>query len=456
MPRLLRNLLIALREFVVTAGPVAAVAVGLVVFAFWAMKPMPPRSFTLATGPEQSAFDAFGDAYKRAVERRRGRITTTLVRTEGPRENLSALQRPDGPDFGFVRGGTITVREAEESELVSVGSLFLEPVWIFYRSAAFAGNGDSDGEPARVADFVGRRVTIGTEGSGVPDLFTRLLEANRVDPASMKVDKLADTPAVVELIEGRSDAAVLVSAPESPLVQMLLQTPGIGLVDFAQADAYERRFGFLTRVTLPRGVVDLGKDVPARDYRLIATTSTLVARRSTHPALVQLMVQTAAEVHGGQGWFRRAGEFPSPDYTDVPVADEARRFYRDGVPFLQRYLPFWVANLIERMWLVLAAIVAVLIPLSRLVPPIYQFRIRSRIFRWYGQLRDLEDRIGHDPADDLRDALDRLDARVGRIQVPLSYADELYALRSHIRLVRARAGADAALRAGSAGPRQAE
>ncbi len=438
MPRFLHNLLIALRELVVTAGPVAMVAVGLIAFAFWAMKPMPPRAFSLATGPEQSAFEAFGDEYKRIVERRRGRIAMTLVRTEGPRQNLAELERDDGPDFGFVRGGTITAEQAEARDLVSVGSLFLEPVWIFYRRAAFAGNADSDGEPGRIADFAGRRITVGNEGSGVPDLFARLLEANRIEPATMRIDKLADTPAVVELLDGRSDAAVLVSAPESPLVQMLLQTPGIGLVDFAQADAYERRFGFLTRVTLPRGVVDLGRDVPARDYRLIATTSTLVAHRSTHPALVQLMVQTAAEVHGGQGWFRRAGEFPSPDYSDVPVAEEARRFYRTGVPFLQRYLPFWLANLIERMWLVLAAIVAVVIPLSRLVPPIYQFRIRSRIFRWYGQLRDLEDRIGREPADELREALDRLDARVGRIQVPLSYADELYALRSHIRLVRAR------------------
>jgi len=222
------------------------------------------------------------------------------------------------------------------------------------------------------------------------------------------------------------------------MVQMLLKTPGIRLFDFAQAEAYARRLPFLAAVTLPRGVVDLAKDLPPTDVHLIAPTATLLARKSTHPALIQLFVQAAQEIHGGAGWFQKKGDFPTPQNTERPLAKEAQRFYQNGPPFLQHYLPFWLANLIDRMWVALFSIVAVLIPLSRMVPPLYAFRIRSRIFRWYRNLRQIESdaAAGVKTAEELLAGLDRLEARVAAIAVPLSYNDELYSLRTHIDLVR--------------------
>ena len=178
----------------------------------------------------------------------------------------------------------------------------------------------------------------------------------------------------------------------------------------------------------------------SRDIALIASTTSLVARENAHPALVQLFVQAAARIHGGAGWIARAGRFPSPANSEFPLANEAERFYKSGPPLLQRYLPFWLANLIDRMWVALFSIVAILIPLSRVVPPLYQFRVRSRVFRWYRQLRQIEEashRKEREPAD-LVAELDRLEARAARIIVPLSYADELYALRQNINLVRTR------------------
>ena len=234
------------------------------------------------------------------------------------------------------------------------------------------------------------------------------------------------------------DALAFASAPESLLVQMLLQTPDIALFDFGQADAYSRRFPFLTPVTLPRGVVDLARDLPPRDVRLVAPTATLVARDGTHPALIQLFVQAAQQIHGGAGWFQRKGDFPTAASTEQPLAKEAQRFYATGTPVLQRYLLFWLANLIDRMWPVLLSIVAILIPLSRLVPPLYEFRIRSRIFRWYGQLREIETAVGQRPAAELSRELDDIEAHLEQVSVPLSYADELYSLRGHINMVRAR------------------
>jgi hypothetical protein len=217
-----------------------------------------------------------------------------------------------------------------------------------------------------------------------------------------------------------------------------LQTPGIRLFDFVQAEAYARRFAFMSAVTLPRGLVNLAADQPPADVHLVAPTATLLAREQLHPALVQLFMQAATQVHGEAGWFQRKGEFPNAANTERPLAPEAQRYFRTGPPWLQRYLPFWLANLVDRMWVMLLSIVVVVIPLMRVLPPLYQMRIRSRVFRWYAQLREVEEARGRRPAEVLQRELDEIDAKVERIKLPLSYADELYALRSHIQLVRKR------------------
>ncbi|HUN70620.1 MAG TPA: C4-dicarboxylate ABC transporter substrate-binding protein, partial [Burkholderiales bacterium] len=247
-------------------------------------------------------------------------------------------------------------------------------------------------------------------------------------------------PSVVALLGGTLDAVAMVSAPESSLVQMLLQTPGIKLYEFAQAEAYARRYRFLSPVTLPRGVVDLSRNVPPRDIVMVAATCSLVAREDLHPALVQLFVQAAGRIHSGSGWLAHAGEFPSAQRSEFPLARDAERYYRNGPPLLQRYLPFWLANLVDRMWVALFSIAVILIPVARVVPPLYTFRIRSRIFRWYRALRQIEDTLAREDADHakLLEELDKLDLKAERVMVPLAYTDELYNLRSHIALVRAR------------------
>jgi hypothetical protein len=268
----------------------------------------------------------------------------------------------------------------------------------------------------------------------------RLFEANRIDPATMTLLQERQTPAVAAFLNGDSDAIVFASAPESLMVQMLLQTPGVKLMDFAQSEAYSRRFGFLSPVVLPRGIVDLSRDLPAQPVRLVATTTALLTRDETHPALVELFAQAARNIHSPAGWFNRARAFPSIEQSEYPISREAERTIQGGMPFLQRYLSFWLANLVERMWLALGIIIAVLLPLSRIVPPLYAFRIRSRVFRWYAQLRQIEERAGDEPAKvpELVRELDALEQRVAQVSIPLSYADELYALRSNINLVRSR------------------
>ena len=440
-----RRTLPAWRVLAGTALPFVLLTCGLLALAYWLLDPAPPKHVVLATGIDQGAYSEFGKRYAAVLERHGIRVE--LRGTAGAAENLQLLRDPEsGVDLAFVQGGadaeyaSSADAEAANAGLVSLGSLFHEPVWLFYREASaqrVAGKPalEALADMARPGDW---KLNIGAPGSGVPNLVKRLLEANRIDPASITMVQQPSTPAVVALLAGEIDALVFASAPESPLVQMLLQTPGVKLFDFPQAEAYSRRFAFISPVTLPRGVVDLARDMPPANIRLIAPTATLVARESLHPALAQLFVQAAKQIHSAAGWFQRKGDFPNIANSERTLAPEAERFYRSGPPLLQRYLPFWIANLIDRMWVVMVSIIAILIPLSRVVPPLYQFRVRSRIFRWYGQLRRLEDSIGERPAAELIEDLDRIEQRAEKISVPLSYADELYSLRSHINMVRRR------------------
>jgi TRAP-type uncharacterized transport system substrate-binding protein len=438
----IRHTVLSVRDLLATAGPFVVLALALLVFAYWLLDPTPPRRLVMATGTERGAYAEFGTQYAKLLAREG--IKVELRHTQGSVDNLALLRNPDsGVDVAFVQGGVETPKDNDDTaneDLMSLGSLFYEPVWLFYREES-ARRLLKQSTLTSVAQLPGWRINGDTDGSGVRAMVNQLLEANAVDVRGLTLLNQPTTPAVVSFLAGDIDAIVFVSAPESLMVQMLLRTPGVKLFDFAQAEAYSRRFPFLSPATLPRGIVDLANDQPPQDVRLVAPTAMMVARKSTHPALVQLLVQSAAQIHGTAGWFRHKGDFPNTRNTSLPIAAEATRYYRDGLPWLQRYLPFWFANLVDRMWVVLFSIIAVLIPLSRIVPPLYQFRVRSRVFRWYGQLRALEESAGKRPADELHKELDEIERKVGLVRVPLSYADELYSLRSHIAMVRNRIGA---------------
>ncbi len=440
--RVIRDTLVSARDLTVTFGPFVLVALTLLIGAYFLLEPNPPRQVVLATGPELSDYAEFGKRYANALKRHH--IEVILKPTEGSSANRRLLRdRKEKVDFGFVRGGSSEVIRKEDEKgdgvpLVALGSLFLEPVWIFYRTEAAAKLPGKRLE--RLEQVRGWRVNAGGRGAGSTNLFRKLLQANDLEREDLTLTRLDPTHAAIALFNKEIEAMVLVSAPESSILQMLLRTPGIDLFEFTQAEAYTRKFGYLSSVLLPRGVADLPRDVPPRDIRLVAPTSMLVAREDTHPALMQLFVQAAHEIHAEPGWFARGGQFPSKEDIELPLAPEAERFFKTGAPLLQRYLPFWLANLTERMWVVLISIVAILIPLGRVVPPLYNFRIRSRIFRWYRQLRQIEDSLtnGQRAPAELLEELNRMDAKVERIAVPLSYTDELYSLRGHVVLVRER------------------
>ena len=435
MPKILKFTRFSLRDFLVAAGPAAVGVLITCILAYWLVDPSPPSMVTLSTGQENSAYEAFGKKYAAALGK--FGIKVRLMSSLGSKDNLQRLKDPaSGVDIAFVQSGSTEQEEAERKGLVSLGSLFTEPVWLFFRSQR---------KITQLSQLRGLKINVGPEGSGVPGLFRKILSVNGVEPGELTLGSLENTPATVALLEGRIDGLVFSSAPDAPLIQMLLQTPGIRLFDFTQAEAYTRRFPFLSHVILPRGIVDLGRDLPPKDYHLIAPTATLVARADLHPALVNLFVQAASDIHGGAGWFHRKDEFPTPSYTEIPVSPAAQKFYKSGSPLLQRYLPFWLANFLERMWVVVVALGALILPLSRIIPPLYVWKVRSRVYRWYGQLRAVELAIEEVPPERKAEVypaqlerLNEIEERVNRISIPLSFADELYGLRSHINFVRRR------------------
>ncbi len=419
---------ISFRDLAATAGP----ALLLVLVGFWIayqfVDPAPPRRVAITTGAANGAYHVFAERYRRVLDRYGIRLD--IRESSGSIENLGRLKDDGaGVDIGFVQAGI--AQEGQDSELVSLGNVYFEPVWVFYRSTAVLD---------RLTQLHGRRVAIGGEGSGTQLLALQLLLASGFETDSAGLVTLDGEAAEAALKSGTLDAVFYIAAPEAPVVQRLLRMPGVRLMSFVQAEAYARRMPFLSVVTLPRGGVDLVADIPARDTTLVAPTAHVVARADLHPALVSLLAQVLSEVHGKAGLFGRAGEFPSFRDQDFPHSGDAARYYKSGAPFLQRYLPFWLAVFLERIVVMLIPVVALLIPASRIVPAVYSWRIRSRIYRWYGELKFLEHEIReHFSAErvgEFMERLDRVEDNANARPVPLAFTNELYILREHINLVR--------------------
>ena len=419
---------LALRDALAVGIPALALLVAGFWYAAQFIKPAPPNRVVIATGGDGGAYQRFAALYKPLIERNGIKF---IERTSaGAVENLALLRSADEKlDVAFVQGGLGL--GSDPAGLVSLGSIYYEPLWVFYRNP----------EPIdQLVHLRGKRIAIGAEGSGTRKLALELLEASGATAAPTRLLPLGGLEAVGALSAGRADAIFLVGPANSGAVWASFYAAGFRLMSFSQADAFVRRWPFLSKLTLPRGAIDLVRDIPSRDVTLVAPVASLVARESIHPALIDVLLQTAAEAHGGPGLFHRAGEFPNPRQVDFPLSTEAERFYRSGTRFLQRYLPFWAATLVDRLVVLLIPIVALMIPLMRIAPALYGWRARSRIYKWYGQLKFLEEAWRRDPGARPRDEwlgeLDQLEARVNRIRTPLAYANQLYILREHIGLVR--------------------
>lgn len=418
------------RPWLVAAGLVVAAA--LLWMAIVALRPMPERSFTMATGPEGSAYAVFGAQY-RALLAERG-VDVRLVPTAGSLDNARRLQDPrSGIDAAFVQGGTVDA--GETAGLLSLGTVFYEPLWVFCRC-----------EPDGLAlhESLGTHVSIGPEGSASRALALRLFELNRIDVRKLRLEPFSPEDAAEALLAGRIDTAIIDTAWESPVVQQLLDAPSISLVGFPRADAYAARLPYLNKLVLPMGVADLATNRPAQDTQLIAPKASLVVRADLHPALQYLLIDAATRVHGGAGVLHSAGAFPAPEMVGIPLSDEAHSMYRSGPTFLRRHLPFWLAELMHRMLLLVVPLIGVVYPIVRFAPEAWRWHQERRVRNMYRELRALERalRVATDPARraELHAQLEDLDTRAARIRVSDAFAAHTYELKQNIRFVMERYG----------------
>ena len=398
-------------------------------FVAWQfVNPAPPDTITIATGQQGGAYLLFAERYQ-AVLAREG-ITLNILETAGSVENLQLLEKDaDSVDLAFIQGGTAS--ETATTDLTSLASLYYEPLWVFYRGA---------GKLTRLTQLQHKRIAAGEPGSGTHAVAMTLREDNQLQINPADILSVGGREAADALVTGRVDVAFFVASVQSPLVQELLHRQDIHLMSFERADAYTRLHHFLSRITLPEGIIDLQENIPPRDTVLLAATANLVAHNDFHPALISLILQAAEEVHGNGSLFAQPGQFPNDQHLEFKLDDGARRYFKHGPPFLQRYLPFWTANLIDRLKVMLIPLLTLLIPLIKITPPTYRWQARKKVYRWYRELKALDFQHPEQlPTETLHTSLQKLDVieeEVRKVSIPLSYSDELYNLRLHIDLVR--------------------
>lgn len=418
------------RRRVVVVVASAVLVVAALVGIGWAVfgeSGLPPRVITLATGPEGGTYAAYGARYREILAHQG--LEVQLRPTRGDVDNLALLRDPrSGVSAAFLQAGMSSAQESPD--LVSLGALFDQPIWLFRRIEG------GDGP------FGGRRVSIGTEGSGTRAIMTKVLRLLGVDAQAYDLLALPPARAADELQAGRIDGMALVAGWDSPVVQRLARDPSLEPISAVRADAFVALDPLLEKLFLPMGVADLARNLPRHDVTLLANRASLIVRGDLHSAVQYLLLGAASQIHGGPGIFQKAGQFPAAEALDLPLAEYATRYYKQGQPFFQRLLPFWLAVLVERLVIVLVPVLGVLVPVLRGAPALYLGILQRRIVRLYGELRmietELDDRAPGADTSDLEERASDLERRADHVQVPLYLARQLYTLKQHIELVLSR------------------
>jgi TRAP-type uncharacterized transport system substrate-binding protein len=415
------------------ASSVAVALVLLFVLAIvWVIRSEPPSTIVLTSGPEGSSFHRWALAYQKELAKED--VTLKIITSSGSLDNLARLQdKATKVDFGFIAGGI--AKEENLDGLVSLGSVAYQPLIVFYRNPT---------PITRLSELAGKRLAVGATGSGTRALASTLLQANGITGAPTTfVDSDAGT-AATGLLEGTVDAVFLMgdSAPVQTL-RTLMRAPEVQLFSFAQADAYVRRNAYLNKITLPQGSIDFGINLPRQDVQLVGPTVELVAREGLNSAISDLLLEVAKTVHGRAGLLQKQGEFPAALEHEIPLSEDARRYYKTGKGFFYRAVnSFWLASMINRLLVVVVPLVLVIIPAIRFLPVLYRMSIQLRLYRCYRPLLQVEREsfgpLSNERVRELLDRVDEIEASVNHLNVPASFADRFYWLRSHVSYVRQR------------------
>ena len=456
------------RQFIAATAAIFAGIIAVIWLAVTILKPGPAGRIVMATGGASGVYQEYAEGLVADLARYGIKLELRpQIEGTGSLKALLAEQSTEA-HAGIIKGGMLSSLQGryaslddraeharEANGLRSVGRLFHEPIWVFYKGP---------GQVRNLNEFKGRRIIVGSAQSGARLIVVKLLKANGVDTTNSTLifEDLAEDAAA--MMTNKADVAFVIAAPETPKVQKLLRVPNILLMNFAaDAEAYINRFPALAKVVLHQGAVEFAPDLPSADITLLSTTAAMVVRADLHPALMLLLARSVQrhpkrsfDREGDPVLFYEPGKFPNAVDAEYEVTTDVKALYSTGeMPFLLRtFAPmaknmginFWVPAFAHvngsRMILLLIPLLSVLLPLSRILPMAYNWSIRRRLLRWYSQLKGLEASIvpngGDEHFDEKVEELERIDSAVRRVRVPLAYSDQLYDLRGHINLVRQR------------------
>jgi TRAP-type uncharacterized transport system substrate-binding protein len=415
-----------------TLSAIIFICLVVIIATFWFFYSAPPNTIIITSGDENTSFIRIAERYKKILAR--NGVKLEILKSEGSLENLERLENPSfNVDIGFVQTGVAKGKNIDK--LVSLGSISYQPLYIFYRS----------NKPLELlSQFKGKRIAVGKDGTGTQVLSLKLLALNGIEPGGKTaLLEMDDEEASKSLLEGKIDAAFMMSdSTSSKTMRDFRRKQDIRLFDFTQADAYSRRLGYLNKIVLPKGSFDFGNNIPEHDISLVSPTVELIARADLHPALSDLLLEAAMEVHSRQGLTQKRGEFPAMLEHEYKISPDAARFYKSGKGFLYKYLPFWMASLVNRILVVFVPMLLILIPGLRSIPAIYRWRMRLRLLRWYRALLILEEglaaKITPEKRNELLERLSQIEEAVSKLKLPASFADQFFTLRSYMNMVRER------------------
>lgn len=421
----------------------AAAFIALLGLIIWAVmryiSPAPPRTVTMTTGAADGAYHQFGEKYQ-AYLKANG-IKLELKTSAGSVQNLERLEDKE-MNAGFVQGGLGQLSidpnaDDEKTPLRSLAVIGYEPLWVFAQNPEAAKQ-----LAGSLAGLKGKRIAVGAEGSGTRKVALDLLKAYGVSAQNATLEPNSGMSATEALLDKKLDAIILIASPQAAAVKKLID-PGNSatLINLNQAEGIARQLPYLSTVVLKAGSVDAVSQTPPQDITLLATTANLVVRQDTHPAIAYLLLEAARDAHKGATLLNRPSEFPHPRGTDFPLSDEATRYFKDGRPFLQRYMPFWLANALQRLLLILIPLAAIGIPVIKLIPELLQFKEKNRLYRRYAQLLKMETdirarQLSLDEIMQARKELDEIEDKISQTKFTLEYADRVYTLRQHVDYVR--------------------
>lgn len=423
----------SIKAFIKTNAWLVVTVILIAVVLYQFVEPSPPREITMATGDKDGYYHELGTYLKDSL--RREGVELKLISTAGSSENMELLTDPDSTvSIAFVQSGMERIFEPAEDSLASLGSLYYEPIWLFYRRSI---------ELDSARDLRGLRVAVGARGSGTRAVVGYLMEENGLPDTGDDVVLLeAGGQEAVELLQtGSIDAAFFTISPQSKTIQSLIGIPEIDFLDIRRSEAYTARYPFLASVSIAEGLLDMERNIPPENRRTLASTAMLVVNDRFHPALTPLVLETLSRKLREGGMLERPGEFPSARHAGISLTKEAEHYLEKGPSFLQRYLPFWAASLVDRLVIFVVPLLAIIIPLVKLAGPLYRWRIRSRIYTWYRHLQETERKLAEGTVENPTHEIQRLNELIEElvsVDVPLSYADELYELKAHIEYVRSR------------------